>query len=553
MNLFEDNRLIDHVEIAEEFSSQFQGKNLAKKNSGKFYTPEEIALPLLEQAINISELPFKKDRVRIIDPFCGDGRLMRWMLPYLKDLNLDLEIHFWDYDEEAVAYAEAQIRALSKKLSFNFDLYPKKVDSFSEFFNGWENSFDLVVTNPPWEVVKPSPKDILQIASKEMQEKYIASLKIFSNRLLKDFPLSRPAKSYGGWGVNLARVGTELSIRLAKKGGVAAIVAPSTIFADQNSHDLRKWLFTENNLTNLNVYPAELRLFANVDQPSASFVLKRDDGEKKLHIANYQSSTNPIRHSIEKVDDLLASTEFVLPLSIIANPDQLQILSSLSGLPMLGELENRSGLWIGRELDETGYKTWTSLNGKYRFLKGRDISRYGQPSNTRVFINENILGKKIPSSVEKRRIIWRDVSRPTQKRRIIATLIDSGHITGNSLGVLHLRESDDAKSLNALLGLISSFVFEYQLRAYLATAHISAGVMKRVRIPAWNVDFIDRISKLVEERLHGKISKECQIEIEIAKAYGLNQFEFEAILKAFPKVTDQEKEALLNSDLWNIV
>ena len=77
--------------------------------------------------------------------------------------------------------------------------------------------------------------------------------------------------------------------------------------------------------------------------------------------------------------------------------------------------------------------------------------------------------------------------------------------------------------------------------------------MKRVRIPVWNMDFIDRISELVEERLRGSISKECQIEIEIAKAYGLNKIEFEAILKAFPKVTDQEKETLLNPVLWNTV
>ncbi|MFH2231693.1 MAG: Alw26I/Eco31I/Esp3I family type II restriction adenine-specific DNA-methyltransferase [Patescibacteria group bacterium] len=551
MNLFENNSLIDHVEIAEEFSSQFQGKNLAQKNSGKFYTPEAIAMPLLKQALAASKLHLKKEKIRIIDPFCGDGRLLRWILPLIQNLNSVLEVHLWDYDEDAVAGAEAQIKVLGAKLNINFSLHPKKVDAFSEFFNDWESSFDLIVTNPPWEVVKPSPKDISQIANKEMRERYISSLKSFSDRLLRDFPLSKPAKSYGGWGVNLARVGTELSVRLAKKGGVTAIVTPSTIFADQNSHNIRKWLFTENNLIDLNVYPAELKLFANVDQPSVSFILKRDRNQKKLNVTNYQSNANPVRHSIERVEDLLITTNYIFPLSVAASSDQLEILLSFSNFSPLSDLEDYEGLWLGRELDETNYKSWISLKGKYRFIKGRDIDRYGQPTNAVVFINEDILKKKIPASIEKYRIVWRDVSRPTQKRRVIATLLTPGCVTGNSLGVLHIKEPGDTKSLNALLGLISSFIFEFQLRAYLATAHISAGAMRRIRIPAWNTDFINRVSELVEKRLNNDFSAENEIEVRIARAYGLDKTRFGVILRSFPRVTDQEKEVLLNSNLWN--
>ncbi len=263
LGFFEETGLIDHVELAEEFSTEVDGKNLAKKNSGS-YTPEEIALPLIQQVLDAVKLKGRKGKVRIIDPFCGDGRLIKWMIPYLKNLKCSFEIYLWDYDEEAVSRASSQIKDMGRKAGVTLNLYPRKKDSFAEFFEGSENSFDIVITNPPWEVIKPRSKDLAHV-DKEKKIQYIASLKEFSNRLLRDFPLSKPTKAYGGWGVNLARVGTELSARLAKKGGVIGIVTPSTIFADQNSHNLRKWLFENNNIKNINVYPAELKLFTGVD------------------------------------------------------------------------------------------------------------------------------------------------------------------------------------------------------------------------------------------------------------------------------------------------
>jgi Alw26I/Eco31I/Esp3I family type II restriction m6 adenine DNA methyltransferase len=550
LGLFEDSDSIDHVELAEEFSQQKEGKNLAQKNSGKFYTPEAIALPMIRQVIAASRLSEKSGPVRIIDPFCGDGRLAKWLIPHLQDLKVNFEIHLWDYDDEAVAYAAKQVDEVAKKHNINFILHAKKIDSFGEFFKGWEDSFDIVITNPPWEVVKPDPKDLLHVDT-EKKARYIASLKEFSNRLLRDFPLSKPTKAFGGWGVNLARVGSELSVRLSKKGGVVAIVAPSTIFADQNSCELRKWIFDNNDIKDVNVYPAELKLFTGVDQPSVSFVLIRETKQNQLRISNYERLAAPTSHEINDVQALLDSTGYVFPVSIATSPRHLDILASFSRLSPLSDLEAHKNVWIGRELDETNYQSWLSPQGKYRFVKGRDIDRFNIVTSIGAYVNEEKLKSTVPVSAEYHRIVWRDVSRPTQKRRVIATMVPPGYVTGNSLGVLHIKELGDDASLATLLGLISSFVFEFQLRAYLATAHVSAGVMRKVRIPAWNSDFIQNTSRLVKERMGGVLLAENQLEVDIAKAYGLSRNQFSEMLSAFPKVSEMERETLLSSDLWN--
>lgn len=549
LGLYPETGLIDHVELAEEFSISVEGKNLAQKNSGKFYTPEIIASKLINQVLGVAKLN-KQNPLKIVDPFCGDGRLIKWMLPHLLKVQQPLEIHIWDYDSDAVSYASKEIRGIASKLNLNISIYPKKIDSFSEFFNGWENIFDIVITNPPWEVVKPNPKDLANVDDAEKKEKYISSLKEFSNRLLRDFPISRPTSSYGGWGVNLSRVGTELSVRLAKQGGVAAIVAPSTIFADQNSFNLRKWLFDSNNFTDINVYPAELKLFTNVDQPSVSFVLVKGDSQSKLNVYNYQNLLNPTLHQIADVGKLLASTGYILPVSLTVNSKQLEILSSFEHFAKLSDLEASHRLWLGRELDETNYQSWITYKGRYIFVKGRDISRFELNSNEQSYINEKALKRDLPNSINFHRIVWRDVSRPSQKRRVIATVIPPGYVTGNSLGVLHIDEGRRGKNLIAMLGILSSFVFEFQLRAYLATAHVSAGVMKRIRIPDWNDGLINRISELAEHRIKGIESAEQNIEVSVAKAYGLNRDQFSEILSVFPKVTPEERERLLNSTYW---
>ena len=549
LGLFNNSQLIDHVELAEEFSLEKDGKNLAQKNTGKFYTPETIALPLIEKTLKAAQIKERRGRIRIIDPFCGDGRLIAWMLPFLNGIKAPIEIHLWDYDDDAVSCAATKIKSLGKTLNLKLDVVAKKADSFSEFFENWENRFDIVITNPPWEVVKPDPKDLAHV-TKEKREKYTQSLKEFSNRLLRDFPLSRPTKAYGGWGVNLARVGTELSVRLVREGGVGALVTPATIFADQNSYELRKWMFDHNCISEIDVYPAELKLFTGVDQPSVSFILKKQTAQGSLKIVNHEKGGNPNAHTLQEIEKLLETTDYILPIAIASNPSHLEILTSLSDFAQLSELENESGVWMGRELDETNYQSWLSQQGTYRFVKGRDIDRFNLTPTAQMFVNEQVLKTDIPTSANYHRIVWRDVSRPTQKRRVIATIVPPGYVTGNSLGVLHIRSQHNAEGLTALLGLMSSFVFEFQLRAYLATAHVSAGVLRKVRVPDWNKNFVSKVSRLVTNRMSGDLHAEYQLEINIAQAYGLDRNQFGEILTAFPKVSENERAALLNPTLW---
>ena len=116
------------------------------------------------------------------------------------------------------------------------------------------------------------------------------------------------------------------------------------------------------------------------------------------------------------------------------------------------------GLWMGRELDETGYKSFVGPNGNIPFVKGRNISRYSTPSDFEDFIKDG--AREIPQSAFHARIVWRDVSRRSQIRRMIATLLPAGCVTGNSLQVGYFKD-DNLERLHALLGILNSLPFEF--------------------------------------------------------------------------------------------
>src|SRR3989344_3212219 len=145
LGLFDHNSLVRHLEIAEEYSGDTSRKSLSQKNTGKFYTPPEIALPLIEQVLKILNLNTKNGMVSIIDPFCGDGRLLRWLIAKIDNHNLALDIHLWDYDQESVSRAHSEVLKAAQGCNAKIKVFSKQTDSFSEFFKGYQEKFDLVI------------------------------------------------------------------------------------------------------------------------------------------------------------------------------------------------------------------------------------------------------------------------------------------------------------------------------------------------------------------------------------------------------------------------
>ena len=285
-------------------------------------------------------------------------------------------------------------------------------------------------------------------------------------------------------------------------------------------------------------------MFEGVDQPAITFVAVKARPTDSGHVRTTVFGVNGEPSSEARFDlhpERLAKAGYYLPTGF--GVEAADLLVRLEENVTFASLETPEGLWAGRELDETSYDTFMCADGEFAFVKGRMIERWSVSQQPTQFVDTSL--RRIPPSAGHARVAWRDVSRPNQRRRVQATLIPAGWVTGNSLSVAYFRD-DDVVRLSALLALMNSLVFEFQVRARLSTGHVSLGTVRQVGIPD---EALDRhgveLASLASRRLAGDLAAEALIEVRVAQLYGLDKDDFERLAKCFPKVTDEERESLL--------
>ena len=147
------NSLVDNItEITEDF---------LERSTGRYYTHRFIAKHMLAKLIDLVDIKHKnKNTLSIIDPFAGDGRLILWLLSIWHDRGLPQvrwELFLLDLDQAALLTAKKGLEKL-RRSGISLTYRTKCTDSF-EYFRRSESSFDFVVTNPPWEQLKPDRRE----------------------------------------------------------------------------------------------------------------------------------------------------------------------------------------------------------------------------------------------------------------------------------------------------------------------------------------------------------------------------------------------------------
>jgi Alw26I/Eco31I/Esp3I family type II restriction m6 adenine DNA methyltransferase len=540
-----------HTTILKLFEETRNAKSGTTKALGRFYSPEIICTQIAKDLTQLMMLS-QGANVSVIDPFCGDGRLIISFLLEVARL-IDIKkvvwhISFWDYDEQAVILAKDNIEKFLIKSGIEAELDPQTWDTFINA-QAYYGAFDIVITNPPWETLKPDRRELAQLPP-SAKKHYLLELKEYDKKLEEVLPFSQPLKKYAGWGTNLSRCGTEVSVNLLKPYGLCGIVVPYSMMLDQMSIGFRKWLFSIATITSLSNFPAESKLFDYVDTDIATITIQKISLEKHdIEVKTFDRDAKlGTRDKLQLNEEFLKLLEYSVP----DKPDQtfLNLIRKWEKLAYLGDLEGRKSndLWLGRELDETGYESYTKPMGIYPFLKGKMMGRFSVFKEPTLFLDEGI--KKIPPSAFHHRLVWRDVSRRSQVRRMQVTVIHPFIVTGNSVHVGYYR-SDDLPKLMTLMAIMNSLPFEYQVKSKLGTGHISLGVVRKTKIPDLsNKIIVNKIYELTTRMLNEQDEKiQIELEVLIAKLYGLTRDEYESLLARF-ELSQTLKEELLSPRNW---
>jgi len=546
-----------HVRILQENEDHLarqQPKNLARRATGRFYTHEIIGKHLIAAILAVFR-PSTGSLIRVVDPFCGDGRLIQWLVDEIasrEDLRrCAWKVDLWEYDEEALQKAKRNVTSLAQKHGLQMDVDATRGDTFMIAKQHFGH-FHLTITNPPWEILKPDSRELSQLKRGDAA-KYITSLRSYSAMLAQLYPLSKPHGGFLGWGTNLARYGTEVALRLTHSHGICGIVSPASLLGDHVSVRLRQWIFENFTIHDLAFFPAEAKLFDQVDQPAITIVASPEASKKlspTVTIYN-RKGERQTQMGLTLDKDELATRGFVVPVHFGLDP--MQLFSKWKHLPVFRDLEGKGlkDLWAGRELDETRYRTFVGDEGDYLFVKGYMVQRFNIAEMPVKCVKHG--GPPIPNSANYYRVAWRDVSRPSQKRRMQAMVIPAGWVTGNSLNVAYFGDNNIERT-KALLAIMNSLVFEFQVRSYLSTAHVSLSTVRKAHIPELaNSKLVSKLSELADRCLANDDSAYIELEVTVAQLYDLSREEFKLLLSCFDKLEEHEVDKLLSDKLWQSV
>ncbi len=540
-----------HVNHLRQNGSEHDIGVFIKRASGRYYTGEIVGRRLAEVVAKALAANSKTSCLKIIDPFGGDGRLVEWLITAWLEQGyspVSWDITIVDLDDVGFERCRERIDSLLAS-GANIEATLLACDAFVAA-KRLGPSFDAVITNPPWELLKPDRREIARLPTAS-QQGYVEHMRHYDNWLCEQYPLSKPKRKFAGWGTNLSRVGLEASLLLTRPAGIVGAVLPASILADEQSFVLRKHLLTEHALLDVAYFPAEQKHYESADVESVTIVAQvNSEPRSEVPFCTPRPGSSNSATSIFRLDkDSMESVDYVLPVAL--GTDTSEILEKIaSRFPRWRDLEGGGAFWAGREVDETGSAAWlrdSHSNGEGPlFIKGRMIDRFSVPE-----VPLRKVGKmnwSSPASSLVPRIVWRDVSRPNQKRRMIATLIPAGWVAGNSLGVACFKDGDES-ALRALLGVMTSTSFEFQLRGYLATGHVSLGSLRKVALPSESDLKSDTtLSILVQRRLHGDMSAEIEVDAYVAHStYGLSRGEYAVVLNQFSKLTEDELDAFLSA------
>lgn len=529
------------VEIAERSDA-----GLLRRAAGRYYTPECIGRPMARALASlIRNRP--ADGMRLVDPFGGDGRLLVWLLQeavaHLQGASVTIEV--WDLDGPGVAKAVRSLEDEAERLGIDAFVTGRVANSFA-FATQANEQFDVVVTNPPWERLKPDPRD-LDALDKLDRDSYIAAIREADTRLESAWPLSQPTRKWGGWGTNLSRVGIEVAHWICRPNGAVGVVTPSSFLADSTSVPLRQAFLMESRLREVAFYPAEMRAFEGADVDSATIVATKAPpaGQAfKLHQVD-RFSQESTQGDIHLTMRWLTEHDWAVPVTV--PPAALQVIESLADLPRLGDahLEGKP-FRLGRELDESGHRQWTATHGRVPFVKGRDID-FMQVSDPSLFLSDPARAGSQPSRGFSR-VIWRDVTRPSQPRRLVPAVLEPGPVTGNSVGVGWLPTEQSHTWAAATAGLMASVISETQARALLATNHMSKSVVAKLRLPTDWTRHSTRLEALSESVRAQEPAALIHLEVAVSRLFQLELEEWNAMADAVPGVSDAFREGV--SSQW---
>jgi type I restriction-modification system DNA methylase subunit len=506
------------------------------------------------------------------------------------------DILLQDFLDLGVKYEQATLRGKTTKRT----LTEKDIAALEPLHWGYEfdeivqsqGGFDIIITNPPWDIFKPQAKEFFRQYSDLVTKKKM-DIKAFETHqadLLKDPEIAsawldyqsrypyvsayyRAAEQYknqisivngkkAGTDINLYKLFVEQCYNLLKEGGQCGIVIPSGIYTDLGAKQLREMLFKHTEVTGLFGFENRKEIFEGVHRSYKFGVLtfERGGSTTQFPAAFMRLDVQELEHFPEN-GSIPISVELIRRLS----PDSLSLLEFKSEMdvriaekmleyPLLGEkLDGKWNLRLNREFDMTNdsslFRT-APRRGCLPLYEGKMIHQFTHLfAEPRYWVDEKegrqaLLGHASDQGQElgyqRYRVGFRSSGENTNIRNFISAVIPKQVFCGNSI-ILSEGINDNNRLLLVLCSVFNSFVLDYAIRLKISR---NMNMFYIYQLPVPRLSEQDAVFKAIEERAAKLVCTTPEFD-ELAADVGLGSHE--------QGVTNPTERDKLRSELDGIV
>ena len=426
-----------------------------------------------------------------------------------------------DFQALKIQYEQARLKGRPVKRP----LTTGDIEALKPFHWGYEfdeiletrGGFDVIITNPPWEIFKPQDEEffadyddrIRQKRANRVEKRRIKARLVEDPDILNSYldyqsgyrhvsawyrsagqyenQISRVNGRKQGTDINLYKLFTEQCFNLLRDGGACGIVIPSGIYSDLGTKQLRQMLFEKTRLSGLFGFENRQAIFEGVHRSFKFIVLSFEKGGRT---DSFPAAF--MRHQVEELESFPDGTvDIAIELVRRSSPSSLsvtefksdldvQITEKMLKFPLLGEeLAGKWNVKFYREMDMTNDSDLfhdAPGEGRLPLYEGKMIWQfehgYAEP---RYWIDEaagrkRVLGKRGKDTgqtldYQKYRLGFRAIAASTNERTTIMTVLPRNVFCNHMLpvGYINLPAVTSVAGL-FLCSMLNSFTVDYFIR-----------------------------------------------------------------------------------------